>query len=594
MKKNILLLFLSTVQTQINKDGKLIISETSYKNLEDNEPVRTTNESAIRWLLQNNLKTDSQQSVSQIFILASKSVRENKITSRDGREYVDENGNTKTHLEYFIERIGKFIPNINECITNDSIYAYDENSSGSQNLISVSQMAEKIQRFATSIKEQTGDDVILHADLTGGLRHVNMMMLDIIRLLEYSGIEIGHLIYSNYSTKLVEDVNNVYDLFQLISGVEEFVQFGSVKALKSYYRGMNESELSPALNRLIKAMESFSEEIKLCHYGQFRNAIIELHDAIHDFKAEADNVQDLLMMRLIERIRKDYSSLISIRDLDDLKVIRWCIENGYIQQALTLYTERVPEYIGEHGIIEQSQNESKELDKKVASDKMGRNRWFYLLNEVSAKKDHTSKGFKIYCNAIKDEALVNIRKNKFDYDSWWQKLENNLQSLKVSCDDEPRLRAQLKLLQRLQKDATILLSLSDPELEPISKIINENLSTLQDIPQEQLRLKFIFEFMQKEIKNDSMKKYFPDLKFNKQLADKYPYAFRMHEVMLENIFSVTIPEEKFLSIMEKYFRLKNERNHSNHARNDLGEFVTAAELYDYIKMGLDELEECIK
>ena len=43
------------------------------------------------------------------------------------------------------------------------------------------------------------------------MRHINMMMLDIIRLLEYSGIEIGKIIYSNYNQQkrvgTVEEVN---------------------------------------------------------------------------------------------------------------------------------------------------------------------------------------------------------------------------------------------------------------------------------------------------------------------------------------------------------------------------------------------------
>ena len=111
-------------------------------------------------------------------------------------------------------------------------------------------------------------------------------------------------------------------------------------------------------------MENFSEEIKLCHYGQFRAAIIELHDAVHDFDAEDGNLQDLLMLRLIDRIRQDYSDLIEFRELDDLKVIRRCIKNGYMQQALTLYTERLSEYLGEHGIFRLTPEQAAALDKK--------------------------------------------------------------------------------------------------------------------------------------------------------------------------------------------------------------------------------------
>ena len=142
------------------------------------------------------------------------------------------------------------------------------------------------------------------------------------------------LIYSNFQTRFVEEVNSIYDPFQLITGVEEFVQFGSIKALKTYYA---DKTLSPALKRLVEAIENFAEEIKLCHYGQLKTALENLHDAVHDFKPNPADLQDTLMARLIDRIRRDYHSLIETRERNDLRVIRWY---GYLQQAL--YTERVP------------------------------------------------------------------------------------------------------------------------------------------------------------------------------------------------------------------------------------------------------------
>lgn len=91
------------------------------------------------------------------------------------------------------------------------------------------------------------------------------------------------------------------------AGVEEFVQFGSVKTLDEYYKSKN---LSPALKKLVNAMKNFAEEIKLCHYGQLKKAIEDLHDAIHDFKPGSANPQDSLMARLIGRISEDYELII--------------------------------------------------------------------------------------------------------------------------------------------------------------------------------------------------------------------------------------------------------------------------------------------
>ncbi|MBE8953010.1 MAG: hypothetical protein SR1Q7_07695 [Quinella sp. 1Q7] len=56
-------------------------------------------------------------------------------------------------------------------------------------------MAGRIQEFAA------GDKVTLHVDLTGGMRDVNIMMLDLTRLLDYSGLEIKHILYSDFGKK---------------------------------------------------------------------------------------------------------------------------------------------------------------------------------------------------------------------------------------------------------------------------------------------------------------------------------------------------------------------------------------------------------
>ncbi len=288
--ENIFLTFLSTVRVDS--------APTPYNNV-SGEPTKTTNESAFRYFLQDD---SAGGNISKIFIFASNAVR------ADIKDYRDDDGNTVTHLEYFKKRMAKFMPNIDECITDETIYPYDEDGDCEKNLRSVAEMAERIQNYAR------GKDVCLHADLTGGMRHINMMMLDVIRLLEYSGVKIGKLLYSNLSTKRVEELNNIYDLFQLISGVEEFVNFGSVEALNKYYAAnADQFKKSVALKKLTDAMANFAKSIKLCRYGDFKKAIEKLHDAINDFSAEPQNIHDIFMARLIDKIREKYDLLISTR-----------------------------------------------------------------------------------------------------------------------------------------------------------------------------------------------------------------------------------------------------------------------------------------
>ena len=291
-----------------------------------------------------------------------------------------------------------------------------------------------------------------------------------------------------------------------------------------------------------------------------------------------------------------YAGTIKNRTVDDIELIRWCIDNDYMQQALTLYTERVPEYIGGHGCIEQTPEEAAKLTKHVRGDDMGRNRWFYLLNEYKSLEEYAfcsddkerTKGLKDYCNVLKNDALIAIRRKNFDYDAWWSELNEQLKELGLILEDEPRLRTQLELLVKLRTDPTPLLTLDDPALDPIRSIINALTAELETIPEGHKRFKRIQDFIGKDIPNNAMPKYFPGI------ANPYPYAVPLKKLIDAGIFSVTLDKDKFLAVMNRYFQVKNERNHTNHARSDLGEFTTTVELKNFIAEGLDELRKAVE
>lgn len=579
-------MFLSDIKS---KNGE--VEPTTYTNVEG-EGTYTTNESAVRYLLQNNLEGEK---LSKIFILASKAVREN---ISDFPEEI-------THLEYFKNRMKKFLPNDAECINDETIFNYNENNNGEENLKSVAEMAEKIQNYAAEVKKNFGEKICLHVDLTGGMRHINMMMLDIIRLLEYSGVKIGKIIYSNFNPRkkigTVEEVKNIYDLFQLISGVEEFINFGSVKVLKDYYKKNSDKiKMSDALKNLVGAMENFAEAIKLCRYGQFKNSIEKLHDAINDFSADENNLNDVLMLRLIERIKQEYSMLIATRGQDDLKIIRWCVKKGYLQQALTLYTERIPEYIGENNFYAIAPQEYKKLQEKIADD--NRNEAFYFLNNycsieddeelktLQAKIDNQIRKFNTrFFEQIKKSAVPAIRKKNFVYEDLQKKIFENIKLPVdwISPDEifagEEKLHEQLELLNTLKKNPSPLKNLSVDELSPIRSLINQNANNFETNEKGFSRFEKILKFI--ETSNfETLRKIFPSFECKAQIL-------RLQYMLEEKIFALKVDRKIFLKIMDRYFRLKDERNHSNHARNDIGEFETAADLEKCILEGLEEIEK---
>lgn len=617
MNKNILLLFLSDVKTS---NGK--ISAARYENIEG-ERTQATSESAVRYLLQ-------KFPLDKIFIFASKKIR--GVDKKATRLSLDDN--SWTHLDFSLERLKTFLPGDDRYF----VFDYDEDGSGEENLKSVAKMAGIIQKY---VGDEEG--VKLHVDLTGGMRHVNMMMLELTRLLEYSGLNVEKVIYSNYNsdthTGRVEEVQNVYDLFQLMAGVEEFVNFGSVRALENYYKDKR-ANLSAPLNRLLDAMKDFADAIKLCHYVKFNKAIINLHDAVKDFKP-TDDVEDVLMTTFIARIRKDYADLIFPREKDDLRVIRWCLDNDYLQQALILYTERIPEYLGKNGLITWSAAQTEKPKP-----------FFDLFSQVKPSNTVFDEGKEIFCKAVKQDALPAIQKKMFDFDTWLAALNQKLESLKslnlncpdepnfraqfeklaagfqnlklqldlsspklarvrkifdtlddelkalnqklespeslnLNCPDEPNFRAQFETLAAVFQNPKLLLDLSSPALKPVRKILDALDDELKSKKWGGERVKILATFFNNKLTVDAVPNYFTGSGFM-----KYPKALKIYKLLNEGVFAAKDPD-KFLSIADKYFRIKGERNQSAHAREDYGEFKTAEALRNFMQSALDEIEEAL-
>ena len=138
-------------------------------------------------------------------------------------------------------------------------------------------------------------------------------------------------------------------------------------------------------------------------------------------------------------------------------------------------------------------------------------------------------------------------------------------------------------MHKIFQNPAILLNLESDELLPLKEIIKTLKSQLEKFEKGFQRRDKIFEYL-KNLKQTDVQKIFPAYEGDERI-------FRLKYMLANKIFEVKISEEKFLSIMDKYFKVKDERNHSNHARPDeTGEFETAADLEKFMKGGIDEIE----
>ena len=180
-------------------------------------------------------------------------------------------------------------------------------------------------------KTQEDDEIFL--DTTGGFRDAVMYLLLISRALSYAGVKISGAVYSNFNDRKITDAMPIISLFDLIGGMQEAASFGNVHTLREYYKKHAKNE---HIEALLSAMEGLWGTIALCRTEQ-------LPERMEAFNAAMDGAEkhaDPLMRALLPAFRQKYGKKMTIPG-----VIKWCVESDMLQQALTIYKERIPGYI---------------------------------------------------------------------------------------------------------------------------------------------------------------------------------------------------------------------------------------------------------
>lgn len=572
-RQNILLLFLSYIK--VEESGK--VKPHDYKEVGQ---AFSTNESAVRYLLQKS------GSVDKVFMFVSDDVRRDMMYCKKGeaaKPYLDEQGRHRTHVEYFID-------SLRDIVDEDAFVqiAFDASGKGEKTLGSALEMSDSIKAYINSISSDK--EVVLHADFTGGLRSAMMAMMAVVRLMQYSGIKTGEMLYSNFQAKEVEESDYIYDLFDVVSGAEEFANFGSVNTIRRYFR---QREIPVVLERLLDAMGRFSEEIRLCHRKQLEMAAADLCRCIEDFAAsDSKDIESRLMHQLETRIKRDYAGLWD-DDADIMSLIRWCLEHDYLQQALTLFVEGIPDYLYEHGIFQLPEDAEKrkiifkKKDKEVSTA-------FHLLTAFDGGKEYAPMA-----EAKNQESKLQHRLPLL----YKQLVEEIADGSKEAAEAVKCVAGELGevsyiFLDKSERVADFFRKLAEWRDNPLLLKnpaaddawyfwFQEKLAgKLAKIPYGQGRYNKIVKFIL-QMKGSEL--------CNLVSGCHLDYAFRFLSFTREDVgfARVNISAEDMKEILRVYGFFKNERNSSNHARLD-ADVITADDLKSKMLSGLQMIRIHVK
>ncbi len=192
-----------------------------------------------------------------------------------------------------------------------------------------------ISQIRQYIKNNSEFDVKLSIDIHGGKREMQMLIQSIITLLEREKI-IPDKVYTveyNKSKGTLKEVNDAYDINRFVIGMSEFLTYGRYRSLEAYYKNNNSND------DFIKIIKEISDSIQLCQMTRFDEAIREMKKYIDNYKNTGD-YNDLF----IESIKASFGELMDKKGRNKvINKVKWCIDNDFIQQALTIIESEIPD-----------------------------------------------------------------------------------------------------------------------------------------------------------------------------------------------------------------------------------------------------------
>lgn len=280
-----------------------------------------------------------------------------------------------TAFEYFKERCASLIDT--ESIINIPLEK-------ERNIIEVSQA---LYDFTNQLIDLTKDSTInLYVDIHGGLRD-SFTVVDSVLMLMKNMYNVNLVdMYSVKQTDVKTDyevvsVKNEYTIYDFVGGMHEFLSFGRSNGLENYTRSrLRESNDQVQKNNrsLVEAINSFSDGISLNKVDLFTDNLNKLAEKLKikessektnvvegSSKGYFDTVKELIVNNYIvdlKKIESDSGESIQYNLLTDAMdylpaQLKWCLDKGLLQQALTLIESEACPTLRSNGIFYNENNE---------------------------------------------------------------------------------------------------------------------------------------------------------------------------------------------------------------------------------------------
>ena len=379
------------------------------------------------------------------------------------------------------------------------------------------------------ICEQISKKDVVYIDSAGGARTTSSLIQLFTKILKYNGIKNPYSLYSDIQNGAqIYDTTSFQKMTDIADSMNEFMTTGKSDQLQKYF---SDKSLKQAYSDLLKTMTEFSDKIRLGVVDSLDSSVENLRICIDKCqKVSVDSEDEIGTVIINEFLPTIEEKLLGDMQegIDYLKIVKWCIDNGLIQQAITVFNEKIPRYILNKGYIKVSDSmrnlcveNKKEYDWEYVSF------WNYLAGCRIERPE----------NPLIDEFKAVLLDGKSTKNSEINKVVKDLKKMPYPIPLNYELNPKYKCLYKLNcktKNAFHNSICNDPNI--IAELIG----------------------LDREKRTDEKKR---EDNFN----SKFVGIKNIENGIIPEGFSFSIKKEKIVSILYGYSYIKALRNQINHA-----------------------------
>ena len=433
--KSIILLAMSTLNANMNLNAEgMQFSVANEQDLEIKD-CRSQLEPVVRYFLKDKECTDEVD----ILMLCTRPTLEEFIPN-DKSKYVNKNGielDKVSAVSFLKERIEecsekgkkeityKVFPLYREDgeipVEIDAEIVLDKKNCNPDYLSGMRSVIKEIRTTVMNNNEESTETpfyIVSH----GGLRDVILSLNAIISLMDGEGIRPTKICGTNTSNRTIEDQRASFDIFRFVSGMQDFLNVGSVDTLQNYYKesvylySSDREDAEEFNKKLLDAMNKVSIGVQYSNPESYISGLDDLKKVL-DTDAE-DKFEKTSLGIFKDTIKKDFGVLLDPEKRTEVDMVERCINKKQYQQALTFLESELPQYYKKKGII-----------SFPGSDyKKSRERFNEFLSEVLKVRDKKKSPVLIIKRFIeKKKEGKNWEEALIDKENWNENLEDNIE-----------------------------------------------------------------------------------------------------------------------------------------------------------------------